>query len=192
MTDIFKQNTIIIKEKQFKISNCYDIFTSKNIKIGEIKETFNNFFEKLIKIIEFIKIAPSNITFYDLHKKRLLSIRKPFSLLISKITINDQHNKPIGLIKYISAPIPKLKIYDKHNNLFAIAKGNFLRWNFEIMNKHNKKISVIDKKFKGVTDELVSGADDYAIHFIHRGLDHNKKKLILATAASIDLMFKDV
>lgn len=189
-SDIF-----LIKEHGgiLKISSHYDILDAKtgNIII-ECKESQSSVFTKFLKLGRHKKNAPFKIGFFNAKGQKLMSIKKGFSIIRSKIEIRDSDEKVIGYVRQRLLRIGgKLDVLDHYHELILSIEGNWIGWEFDYIRKGNT-IARITKKWTGIGREFLTTSDNYIIEL--QPLETKEaelRKLILASAICVDLVLKE-
>lgn len=125
--------------------------------------------------------------------KPLLTLRRGFTFLRSKVWIEDAHGQRIG---YFKSKLFSLGggflIYDLQNVKIADIKGDWKGWNFRFLDATGQEIGLVTKQWAGVGKELFTSADNYLISINDLG---DKQvawgALLLAAGIAIDTVFKE-
>ena len=78
-------------------------------------------------------------------------------------------------------------LFSPDNQKIGQVVGNFVAWNFNILDNNKNIISSVKKKFGGVLKEMFTSADTYMVEFGSSDID---KRLVLAVPLMIDQIFE--
>ncbi len=179
-----------------KFSNTYDIFdpeTKEQIGIAQEKPG------SLIFALRFLidkKLLPTKIFIYEGadaedHAKLQFSIHRGITLLRSQVDICDPEGKVLGWMKSkIFSLGGGFDVFDAAGNPVASVKGDWKGWNFRFVDKTDREIGTISKKWAGLGKELFTSADTYVIS-LTEGAASAKAVLLLAAGLAVDTVFKE-
>ncbi len=176
-----------------KLTGAYDILDPEtNTKIGIAKEEPGIF--KYLKFIIDKKVLPNVVNVYDDETNEVVvSIKKKWSFIRSKVMITGKDGKEIG---YFKSKILSLgggfRVYDNNDIQFADVKGDWVGWDFKIVDMSSKIIGTISKKWAGIGKELFTTADNYVLS-LYEDREHTdvEAALILAAGLAIDIIYKE-
>ena len=176
-----------------KLTGAYDILDPEtNTKIGIAKEEPGIF--KYLKFIIDKKVLPNVVNIYDdVTNEVVVSIKKKWSFIRSKVMITGKDGKEIG---YFKSKILSLgggfRVYDNNDIQFADVKGDWVGWDFKIVDMSSKIIGTISKKWAGIGKELFTTADNYVLS-LYEDREHTdvEAALILAAGLAIDIIYKE-
>jgi uncharacterized protein YxjI len=194
MENIFMNNVILVKERVglFKAANAYDLFNDKGQKIGEVLESIPNFFIKLLKFTNWKSKLPYTVNFYDGSRNLLLTIKRPFTIFRSNISVYDKDGRLLGKYRQKFKLIkPEFHLYDPSGSLFASLKGDWKGWNFTLEDKSGVELAKVTKKWAGLAKELFTSADNYVISVSKHDVPEDMRKLIIAAGIGIDMSLKE-
>lgn len=191
--EFFEGNEYIIDEKIsfFKFRNEYKVYDGEGSSIGGIVQKIS-FSNKLLRV--FFKKAVLPFTFYiaDNDQKTLLTIHRGWTFWMSNITVTDENDTPIGYIRQKFKLVnPRFKIFDQEKKLVAEINGDWKAWNFSIINRDHIRIGDINKQWNGFRRELFTTSDKYHVTFDPVPVPLVDKRLIVATAVTIDMVLKE-
>jgi uncharacterized protein YxjI len=194
MESIFMNNVILVKERVglFKAANAYDLFNAQGQKIGEVLERIPNFFVKLLKFTNYKTLLPYTVNFYDSSKTHVLTIKRPFTIIRSNISVLTNDGKPLGMYRQKFKLIkPEFHLFDPSGNLFASLKGDWKGWNFTLEDKSGVELAKITKKWAGLAKELFTSADNYVMSISKPDIPEDLRKVIFAAGIGIDMSLKE-
>jgi uncharacterized protein YxjI len=197
MDSILEKNLYLFKEHigLFKASNNYDIYDpeSKNIILNCREKNLNPAY-KIIRIFfqDFKRMTPFEIDITRLDGRKILKVKKGFSLFLSKVQVFDENDKIIGILKQKLFPIGNnFDMLDKNETLVCKLKGNLIGWNFKFI-QNNKEIGLVTKKWSGIGKEMFTSADNYILEIKENvNKDNAVRLLILAAVICIDMVIKE-
>ncbi len=191
-TSFFETNDYFIDEKVnlLKFENDYKVYNKDGNHIGAIKQKLS-FTQKTLRLLVGKKMLPFKLEIRDNDDKLLSSINRGWYFFLSKITINDENDEPIGYIKQKFSLKPKFKIYDTSENQLATIFGDWKAWNFTITDSSDNQIGKISKKWAGALKEVFTTADKYHVNIDSEIRDRNTKVVIISSAITIDMVLKE-
>jgi uncharacterized protein YxjI len=188
----FSGNDFFIDEKImfFKIRNEYRIYDALANPVGGIVQK-KIFSYKLLRIFFKKTILPFTFFIVDENHQPIISIKRGWTLLLSRIVINDKNDNTLGYIRQKFRMIkPRFKIYDNDRKLVAEINGDWKAWNFVITDKEHIRIGEINKQWNGIRRELFTTSDKYHVSVLPN-MSQADKMLIIATAVTIDRILKE-
>jgi uncharacterized protein YxjI len=188
----FSGNDFFIDEKimVFKFRNEYRIYDALANPIGGIVQ-HKIFSYKLFRLFFKKTILPFTFFIVDENHETLITIKRGWTFLVSRIVISDKNGEVLGYIKQKFQFVkPRFKIYDADRKLVAEINGDWKAWNFVITDKHHIRIGAIDKEWHGIKRELFTTYDKYHVSVLP-AISQLDKKLIIATAVTIERILKE-
>lgn len=191
--DFLKHDDYFIDEKVafLKFTNTYKVYSGNGEQIGLVKETMPAFL-KILSLLIGKAFFPFKLNIMNMDEQVLASIKRGWTLFMSKIEILDSEGTTIALMNQKFKILkPTFNILDVHKNLIASISGDWKAWNFTINDGSNNQIGTITKKWAGVLKEAFTTADKYNVS-INPGLGADEKKIaIVAMAIAIDMVLKE-
>ena len=138
MDSILEKNLYLFKEHVglLKASNNYDIYDpeSKDVILHCREKNLNPAY-KIVRMFfqDFKRMTPFEIEISRLDGKKILKVKKGFSLFLSKIQVFDENDKIVGIFKQRLSFKSNFDMLDKRENLVCKLKGNFIGWNFKFL-----------------------------------------------------------
>jgi uncharacterized protein YxjI len=125
--------------------------------------------------------------------KPLLTLRRGFTFLRSKVWIQDANGQRIG---YFKSKLFSLGggflLFDMQHAKIADIKGDWKGWNFRFLDATGKELGLVTKKWAGIGKELFTSADNYLISLHDLG---DKQvaygALLLAAGIAIDTVYSE-
>jgi uncharacterized protein YxjI len=193
---LLENKVFFVKEQVefMKLAGTYDIFHPEtNQQIGVAKEEPGGFI-KLLRLFISKLMLPTQVNVYDsADSKKVLSIKKPFSFIRSKISVYNSNEEYLG---YFHSKIFSLGggfwVYDANERKVAEIKGEWTGWNFRFLSESGQELGTISKKWAGLAKEFFTSADNYVIALNETaGSDLNQTALLLAAGLAIDIVLKE-
>ncbi len=196
MDSILEKNLYLFKEHVglLKASNNYDIYDpeSKDVILHCREKNLNPAY-KIVRMFfqDFKRMTPFEIEISRLDGKKILKVKKGFSLFLSKIQVFDENDKIVGIFKQRLSFKSNFDMLDKRENLVCKLKGNFIGWNFKFL-KGDSEVGLVTKKWAGIGKEMFTSADNYILEIKDKvEKDSPLRLLILAAVICIDMVIKE-
>ena len=196
MDSILEKNLYLFKEHVglLKASNNYDIYDpeSKDVILNCREKNLNPAY-KIVRMFfpDFKRMTPFEIEITRLDGKKILKVKKGFSLFLSKIQVFDENDKIVGIFKQRLSFKSNFDMLDKRENLVCKLKGNFIGWNFKFL-KGDSELGLVTKKWAGIGKEMFTSADNYILEIKDKvEKDSLLRLLILAAVICIDMVIKE-
>lgn len=195
MNPILNRNIYLIKEHvgMFKASNNFDIFNPENgSQLMTCREPNLGFFTKLFRFTEYKRMTPFQVIISDNQGKKIISVKRGFTVFRSDVEIFDENDKLIGVFKQKFFSFGgKFEIHDANDRHLCTLQGKWTGWDFKF-SKANKELAHVSKKWAGIGKEFFTSADNYVLEiFSHVPQDDAIRPLILASVMCIDMVFKE-
>lgn len=192
-TDLLETNSFFIDEKVnfFKFENAYQIYNDQGHIIGYVKQKLTSG-QKMLRLILSKTMLPFLIEIRNADDELEATIIRGWTFLISRVNVLDALGNDIGTIQQQFKLIkPTLNVFNSTGTLNAKITGDWKGWNFVINNISGSQIGIITKKWNGVMKEIFTTADKYnlTVDPIYSSKEH--KIVLLASAISIDMIFKE-
>ena len=189
----FESNDYFIDEKvnYFKFGNTYNVFNKEGQQVGVINQTVTGW-HKFLRLFLNKAMFPFLLEIRDMDHKLQVTIRRGWTFWMSKITITDANDKPIGTIKQkFKLFKPTFTIEDVHGKPIASIKGDWKAWDFKISDTKPNLIGTINKKWGGVMKEVFTRADKYYVAISPEYAEGINKIAIVSCAITIDMVLKN-
>ena len=192
MNAFFQKNTFIIDQKTWTIANSYRVLGEDGQQIGAIQENL-----PASRLILSFFISKKNLPFtlhlQDAANNVMATIEKKFSFITATIEIKDGNGVKIGSIKQKFTLLkPAYEIYDANGQLIGTISGDWLAWDFKILDNQQKQLATISKKWNGAMKELFTDSDKYVISVSPQVTDDKMRMAIISASAVIDKINKEM
>lgn len=195
MHAVLNNNLFLVKEQvgMFKASNNYDIYKpDSNEKILECREPNLGLITKLFRFTDYKRMTPFHVEVHTPDGQKVLTVKRGFSLFLSKVEVLDENDKLVGTFKQKLFSIGgKFDVLDKQDNPVCTLTGKWTSWDFRFMRGENELASV-SKKWAGLGKELFTSADNYMLAINDSvAADNAARILIVAAVMCIDMVLKE-
>ena len=195
---MLNKRTYFIRERVgfLKLVDTYDIIDPQTQQqLGIAKEKPGG----LVHVLRFLvnkQLLPTKVFVYEGDNpedetKLLFSIQRGFTLFRSKVNILDKGGTVVG---WFQSKVFSLggayRVFDATGNEVALVKGDWKGWNFRFLDKAEKEIGTIAKKWAGIGKELFTSADNYIIA-LSQDSAPAKALLLLAAGLAVDTVYKE-
>ena len=195
---MLNRKTFFIREHVgfMKLSDTYDILDPETQQqLGIAREKPGN----LVLVLRFLvnkRLLPTKVFVYEGtdhedERKLLFSIQRGASLFRARVNICDNHGACIGWLKSkVFSLGGAFTVFDAADNEVAFVKGDWKGWNFRLLNKAERELGTITKKWAGIGKELFTSADNYVIALNHDATPA-QATLLLAAGLAVDTIYKE-
>jgi uncharacterized protein YxjI len=193
---LLERTTFFIKERvaMLKLTDTYDILDpATGQSIGLAKEEPPTW-AKWLRLVVNKQLLPTAVNIYEYDgQPPVLSIRRGFTFLRSKVRVVAGHGESLG---YFKSKLLSLgggfNVFDNADQQVAEVKGNWKGWDFRFLSKSGREIGTVTKKWAGLGKELFTTADNYVISLTDLGgAGQGASALLLAAGLAIDVVFKE-
>jgi uncharacterized protein YxjI len=195
MNEILKKNVFFVKEHVgiFKAANNFDILDPENqTLLMTCREEKLSFLTKIFRFSAYKRMTPFHVEVKDTDGKPVLTIKRGFSLILSKVEVFDENGLLVGKFKQKLFSIGgKFDVLDANENMLCTLKGKWTSWNFKFANE-NEEFAHVSKKWAGLGKELFTTADNYVLNIFENVSSNDPKRiLILGAVLCIDMVLKE-
>lgn len=194
INEILARNTFFVKEHvgMFKAANNYDVLDpATNEVLLECREPNLGCFAKFFRFTGYKTMTPFDIVVSSKEGEQLVRIKRGTSMFRSKVQVLDENDQHIGTLKQSFRIGGGFRVLDPQGKIAFDLKGKWTTWEFTFK-LGDKELGKITKKWAGLGKELFTSADNYIINIQEDvPVDHPVRKLIIASAMSIDMVLKE-
>mgnify|MGYP001809881182 CR=1 FL=1 len=195
MHQALQKNLYLVKEHVglFKAANNFDIHDAeRGAVVLECREPNLGFITKLLRFTDYKRMTPFEIHINTPEGERLLTIRRGWTLLRSKVVVEDSNGTPVGyfLQKLISIG-GSFRVFDMNDKELCQLTGKWTSWEFTFR-MGDMELAKVSKKWAGLGKELFTSADNYVLQ-INNAIqpDNPVRQMILAAVMCIDMVLKE-
>jgi uncharacterized protein YxjI len=195
MNEILKKNVFFVKEHVgiFKAANNFDILDpEKQTLLMTCREEKLSFLTKIFRFSAYKRMTPFQVEVKDADGNPVLTVKRGFSLILSKVEAFDENGLLVGKFKQKLFSIGgKFDVLDANENTLCTLKGKWTSWDFKFANE-NEEFAHVSKKWAGLGKELFTTADNYVLNiFDNVSPNDPKRMLILGAVLCIDMVLKE-
>ncbi|MEO6688148.1 MAG: phospholipid scramblase-related protein [Dokdonella sp.] len=195
MHPVLRSNLFFVKEQVglFKASNNYDVFDpATNRKIMECREPNLGILTKLFRFTDYKRMTPFHVEVRTPEGRKILTVKRGFSLLLSKVDVLDEDDRVVGSFKQKFFSIGgKFDVLDAGDQPLCTLQGTWTSWDFRFV-KGERELASVSKKWAGLGKELFTSADNYMLAIKDAvAADDNVRILIVAAVMCIDMVLKE-
>lgn len=188
-------NQFLVKEHAgiFKAANNYDVFDpASGQKLLECREPNLGFFTKLFRFTDYKRMTPFEVELRTPEGQLVLSVKRGFSLLLSKVEVFDERGLLVGQFSEKLFSIGgSFKIRDREGQERCTLKGKWTSWDFRFA-QDQVELAQVSKKWSGLGKELFTSADNYMLSIAPTVAGSDPVRvLIVAAVMCIDMVLKE-
>lgn len=197
--DFMSRAQFIIDEKiaAFKFANAYRIYDTQGEVIGAVEQVNISGGAKAARLLLGSNVKNLQSFQYNVLDKdgnvRAIIKRSGLSggmAAMRQIHICDENENVIGYFSFMSGWKLRIQISDTENKPVCFFSGDWKGKNFMITDTEERQIGEINKQFTGIARELFTTADRYIVT-LHNSLDGHRRRLITASAITIDMVLHE-
>ena len=195
MHALLGKNLFFVKEQVgiFKSANNYDIYDpNTNQKIIECREPNLGIFTKIFRFTDYKRMTPFHVEVRTPEGQSILSVKRGFSILDSRVEVFDELDKLVGTFKRKHFSIGgKFDVLDLQGNTICTLQGKWTSWEFRFM-QGDKELANVSKKWSGLGKELITSADNYMLKIdASVAAKDTSRIMIMAAVLCIDMVLKE-
>ncbi|MBV1775366.1 RNAase [Burkholderiaceae bacterium DAT-1] len=190
---MLNRNLYLIKEHvgAFKFNGAYDIMDPESQAIIGVAKEDPGTLIHILRLLINKQMLPTKVEISEREGGLpVLVIKRGFSLLRSRVEVEDGHGKLLGYFKSKLLSIGGgFYVFDARDQQIAEVKGDWKGWNFTFLSGNGLEMGSVSKKWAGLAKELFTSADNYVVS-IGAGYEA-QTPLLLAAALAIDIVYKE-
>ena len=195
MHRILDRNTFAVKEHLgwMKLTSSYDVLDpSTGETLLECRELRVGLLVKTLRLLGFKTLAPFRIDIQTPDGEPVLSVRRGFSAVLSRVVVEDERDAPIGQFKQRLLSIGgSFNVQTLDGETLCTLKGSLIGRKFRFL-RDKIELARVHQRWAGLGRELFSTADSYVIEIEDTVPPGNPLRgLILAAALCVDQVLKE-
>ena len=133
---------------------------------------------------------PFEIEVFGADRSPQFTVRHPFRFFFQRLEVSGLAGERIGAIQQRFAILSKrFDVEDAAGRLlFTVRSPVWRLWSFPF-ETNGRERAVVAKRWSGMFSELFTDRDNFAIHFADRTLTEAERRLVVAAALFIDLIY---
>jgi len=192
------RKTYFIRERVgfLKLADTYDILDPETQQQLGIAKEKPGALVHILRLLVSRRLLPTKVFVYegansDDEARLMFSIRRGVTFFRSKVNILDRGGNVLGWFQSKVFSIGgAFRVFDASGTEVAMVKGDWKGWNFRFLDKNEKEIGTITKKWAGIGKELFTTADNYIIA-MNQEAEPAKAILLLAAGLAVDTVYKE-
>lgn len=186
--------TYLVREHigMLKLHEAFDILDPATGKVVATALEEATTLKKLAKLFVNKNLLPFFVMLRDPDGKPILSIRRGFTILRSRVQVYGTTGQVLGSFHQRLLSIGgRFDIHDAHDVKVAELKGNLIGWNFQFVGIDGKALGTVTRQWGGMGKELFTSADNYVVALEPSVDPVGMGPLLLAAALCIDMVLKE-
>jgi len=189
-------NAIYVRQKfeiaeifGFETRNRYQIQTEDGQQLGYCAEPKVGFGDAIMRQF-FGHWRVFNIVGTNMDNRQVFRAHHPFRWFFQRLDVFGAGDRPVGSLQQRFAWLnKKFDFLDTRGRVIMTMTSPFWKiWTFPIQ-KNGRDVSIIEKKWSGLSKEIFTDADNFRVHFIDGKLTADERLLLLAGAVFTDLLY---
>ncbi len=190
MDKFFSNDTYFVDEKAFTVINEYKIYNTEGTQVGVAREN-GSAARVALSLVASKKNIPFKIDITDAEGHVVSTLTKGVTIFMPTIKMLDGQGQQIATIKQKFGLKPKFDITDMSGRAIGTIKGDFVAWNFTILDAIGNEVGTISKKYNGLGREMFTTADKYVVTVSPSLNDEVLRSTIISIAAGLDMILKE-
>lgn len=194
MAALLDHDLLVISQraKLIELTNEYRVRDEHGNDVGLIRQEGQSKARKLLRLVTSVdQFLSVTLTVYDADGRAVVGLRRPPTLLKSRIEVTDGSGAVVGRIVQQNV-LGKIRfgLEDAAGAVVGeIRAENWRAWDFAVVDAAGVEVARVTKKWAGLGRELFTTADNYVLE-VQPGVDSALRLLLLAAAAGIDTALK--
>lgn len=189
-------NAIYVRQKfeiaeifGFETRNRYQIQTEDGQQFGYCAEPKVGFGDAIMRQF-FGHWRVFNIVGTNMDNRQVFRAHHPFRWFFQRLDVFGAGDRPVGSLQQRFAWLnKKFDFLDTRGRVIMTMTSPFWKiWTFPIQ-KNGRDVSIIEKKWSGLSKEIFTDADNFRVRFIDGKLTADERLLLLAGAVFTDLLY---
>ncbi|MCA6523953.1 MAG: phospholipid scramblase-related protein [Pseudanabaena sp.] len=189
-------NAIYVRQKfeiaeifGFETRNRYQIQTEDGQQFGYCAEPKVGFGDAIMRQF-FGHWRVFNIVGTDMDNQQVFRAHHPFRWFFQRLDVFGAGDRPVGSLQQRFVWLnKKFDFLDTRGRVIMTMTSPFWKiWTFPIQ-KNGRDVSIIEKKWSGLSKEIFTDADNFRVRFTDGKLTADERLLLLAGAVFIDLLY---
>ncbi len=195
MHPALNRSLFLVKEHVgfFKAANNFDVYDPETGEmIIECREDRLGTFTKLLRFTDYKRMTPFDINLRTPSGEPILSVRRGVSLFLSKVSVLDEFEQPIGGFKQRFFSVGgAFSVLGADDRELCTLKGKWTGWDFSFK-AGSQELAKVSKKWAGLGREMFTSADNYIVQISPDvPADNPVRQLILGAVMCIDMVLKE-
>jgi uncharacterized protein YxjI len=195
VSDLLNRERLVFnqKAKLVELRTDFTIRDEQGNDVGYITQEGQSQLKKLARLVSSLdQFMTHTLSVYDATGAKVVELTRPRKIMKSTVVVNDGAGVPVGRIAQRNV-VGKIRFAledAQGQGLGSINAENWRAWNFSIQDAAGAEVARITKTWEGLGKTLFTTADDYLLEVKSPQLSPTMRRLILASAAGVDLALK--
>lgn len=195
MSDLLNRRRLFFSQKVKLIEMNIDfaIRDEDGGEVGRIRQEGQSTVKKLARFVSSLdQFMTHTLAVYDAAGTKVVELTRPAKVFRSTVVVRDAGGDEVGKIVQQNM-IGKIRFGledPQGTSLGSINAENWRAWNFSITDAGGAEVARITKTWEGLAKTLFTTADNYLLEVDRDDLSTTMRRLILASAAGVDLALK--
>jgi uncharacterized protein YxjI len=195
VSDLLTRDKLVFNQKA-KIIELNIDFAIRDIdgnEVGRIRQEGQSKMKKFARLVSSLdQFMTHTLAVFDSRGSKVVELTRPAKVFKSTVLVKDGSGSEVGKIvqQNVFGKIRFGLMDSKGQELGSINAENWRAWNFSIRDAGGTEVARITKTWEGLAKTLFTTADDYLLEVGGQNLPDSLRRLILASAAGVDLALK--
>jgi uncharacterized protein YxjI len=195
VSDLLSRDRLVFNQKMKIIEMNVDfaIRDPEGNEVGRIRQEGQSKLKKLARFVSSVdQFLTHKLAVYDAGGAKVIELTRPAKIIKSTVVVKDGAGSEVGRIVQQNM-IGKIRfgLQDAQGqDVGSINAENWRAWNFSIQDANGTEVARITKTWEGLAKTVFTTADNYLLEVGAQNLTETMRRLILASAAGVDLALK--
>lgn len=173
----------------FETRNKYEIFTSTGQTVAFAAEQGKGILGLMLRQL-LGHWRSFELHFFTPERQEFMRAVHPFRWYFEELVVHDRQGRSLGrIVKRFSILSKRFAVYDAHDQvIMEVSSPIWKIWTFPFV-KQGRTVAVVKKKWAGLLREAFTDKDTFSIEMEDGSLNEDVRRLLLAAALYIDLMY---
>ena len=191
---LLEHNTVVVRQKAklIELTNQYFLLDEGGNEIGWIVEEGQSGGRKVLRALTKLdQFLPHRLGVADANGQRVLTLRKPWSFLKSRVEVHDAADRLVGVMtqQNVFGKVRFTLAGPSDEPLGELRAENWRAWDFHITDATGAEVARVTKKWAGILREGFTTADNY-VFTVQPTVQGPLRLLCFGAAAAIDTALK--
>lgn len=173
----------------FETRNKYQVFDENNLLIAYAAEQQKGIWNLIVR--QYLgHWRKFDVHFFTPNRTPFMVAHHPFRFFFERIEVRDTQGRILGAIQKRFAFFAKR--FDVENErgmvVMEVASPIWKIWSFAFKTR-DRVVANVNKKWSGFLSEAFTDKDNFMVDYADPNLNENERKLVMAAAVFIDLMY---
>lgn len=191
-----QHNQVFVKQRHelgewfgFETRNKYEVLSASGQSLAFAAEQGKGIFGLMMR--QFLgHWRTFELHFFSPDRQEFMRAVHPFRWYFEELVVHDSQGRSLGrVVKRFSILSKKFAVYDATDQVIMDVSSPIWKiWTFPFM-RQGRQVATVKKKWSGLLAESLTDKDTFSIEVHDFSLNEDLRRLLLASALYIDLMF---